>query len=216
MSVHHKTQITQIVEPFRPQTDKLSPPTPILAMPTARFICKSHTQKRGTHHWASHCISKHLPWASTIGCWNTTNHVISISGLAVKCPQCDKGTLTEMAGTCGLSRWWWVDQMLYNDGGIFIYFLFILLDIAFSALTLLAGHQEQHPYWTNWVMRCWSGYLSGARCKWFRYVPADATATSSLASLKSRMVLPFWCRITQVVLDWLIDWVGFNVPLNTL
>jgi len=33
-------------------------------------------------------------------------------------------------------------------------------------------------------MRCWCGYLSGAKCKWFAYGPADATATpSSLASL---------------------------------
>jgi len=53
-----------------------------------------------------------------------------------------------------------------------------------------------------WVMRCWRGYLSGMRCKWFAYGPPDATATpSSLASLKSRFVLPFWCRITQVVLE---------------
>jgi len=35
----------------------------------------------------------------------------------------------------------------------------------------------------------WCGYLSGARCKWFAYGPADATATpSSLAPVKSRMV----------------------------
>jgi len=41
----------------------------------------------------------------------------------------------------------------------------------------------------NWVMMCWHGYLTGARCKWFAYGPADATATrSSLASLKSRLV----------------------------
>jgi len=25
----------------------------------------------------------------------------------------------------------------------------------------------------NWVMRCWHGYLSAARCKWFAYGPAD-------------------------------------------
>jgi len=38
--------------------------------------------------------------------------------------------------------------------------------------------------------------------KWFAYGPADATATPlSLASLKSRMVLPFWCRFIQVVLE---------------
>jgi len=38
-------------------------------------------------------------------------------------------------------------------------------------------------------MRYWHSYLSGARCKWFAYGPADATATSSsLSPVKSRMV----------------------------
>jgi len=51
-------------------------------------------------------------------------------------------------------------------------------------------------------MRCWRGYLSGARCKWFAYGPADVTAVPlSLASLKSRLVLPLWCRLIQVVLE---------------
>jgi len=27
----------------------------------------------------------------------------------------------------------------------------------------------------NWEMTCWRGCLSGARCKWFAYDPADAT-----------------------------------------
>ena len=31
----------------------------------------------------------------------------------------------------------------------------------------------------NWVMRCWRGYLSVARCKWSAYCLADATATPS-------------------------------------
>ena len=54
----------------------------------------------------------------------------------------------------------------------------------------------------NWVTRCWHGYLSEARCKWSVYGPADATATSSsLASLKSRIVVPFWCQLTQDVLE---------------
>ena len=47
----------------------------------------------------------------------------------------------------------------------------------------------------------WHGYLSAVKCKWFAYGPADATATpSSLASLKSRLLQPFWLRITQFVL----------------
>ena len=51
-------------------------------------------------------------------------------------------------------------------------------------------------------MRCWHGSVSGARCKWFAYGPADATATpSSLDLLKSRIVLPLWCQLTQLVLE---------------
>ena len=51
-----------------------------------------------------------------------------------------------------------------------------------------------------WCVKC--GCLSEARCRLFAYGPADATASqtpSSLASFKSRLVLPFWCRLTQVV-----------------
>jgi len=40
--------------------------------------------------------------------------------------------------------------------------------------------------------------MSGARCR-LAYGPADATATHSLASVKSRLVLPFWYRLTRVV-----------------
>jgi len=38
------------------------------------------------------------------------------------------------------------------------------------------------------VVGCWHGYLSGVRCR-FAYGPADVTATHSLASVKSRLVL---------------------------
>ena len=30
---------------------------------------------------------------------------------------------------------------------------------AFNALTVLVGHQKDHPVCKNWVMRCWCGYL---------------------------------------------------------
>jgi len=55
----------------------------------------------------------------------------------------------------------------------------------------------------NWVMRCWCSYLSAEMCRLFAYGPADATASqtpSSLALFKSRLVLPFWYWLTQVVL----------------
>ena len=76
----------------------------------------------------------------------------------------------------------------------------------FSALTLLVGRQEERPACRNRVTRCWCGYLSGARCRFFAYGPADGTASSSLASFKSRLVLTFWYRLTQVVLG--------KTPLN--
>ena len=50
---------------------------------------------------------------------------------------------------------------------------------AISALTLLVGRQEGHPACKNWVVRCWHGYLYGARCR-PAYGPADATATHCL------------------------------------
>ena len=50
---------------------------------------------------------------------------------------------------------------------------------AFTALTLLVGRQEEHPACKNWVMRCWCGYLSGARCRLLAYGPADATPSQN-------------------------------------
>jgi len=50
---------------------------------------------------------------------------------------------------------------------------------AFSALTMLVGRQEGHPACKNWVVGCWRGYLSGARCK-LACGPADANVTHCL------------------------------------
>jgi len=50
------------------------------------------------------------------------------------------------------------------------------------------------------MMRCWRGYLSGVRCKWFACGPADAIAIPSyLVSLTFGLVQPFWCQFTQAV-----------------
>ena len=50
---------------------------------------------------------------------------------------------------------------------------------ASSALMLLVGRQEGHLACKKWVVRCWHGYLSAARCR-LAYGPADATATHCL------------------------------------
>jgi len=51
-----------------------------------------------------------------------------------------------------------------------------------------------------WAVGWRCGYLSGTRCR-FAYGPADATATQSLASVKSRLVLPFCYWLIWVVPD---------------
>ena len=71
--------------------------------------------------------------------------------------------------------------------GNVVYYVFI----AFSAMTLLVGCQEEHPACKNWLMRCWCGYLSGSRCGLFAYGPADATA-----------ILKPYCLLPHLIPDW--------------
>jgi len=104
-----------------------------------------------------------------------------------------------------LTRWWWQrlvnvyvltafsdeytsmmppEQRMKNIGNSTLCYVIL----CFDAVGWVAG-TEGHPACRNWVMRCWRGYLSWVRYKWFAYGPADATATpSSLAPVKSRMV----------------------------
>jgi len=61
----------------------------------------------------------------------------------------------------------------------------------------LGGRKGIWPV-NNWVVGCWHGYLSGARCIWPGWCHCHS---QSLASVKSRLVLPFWYRLTRVVPD---------------
>jgi len=76
-----------------------------------------------------------------------------------------------------------------------------------SVLTLLVGWQEGHPWkktewWSAGVVICleWLGVQTCIRPSWCH------CHSLSLASVKSRLVLPFWYRLTWVVAD--------NGPLN--
>jgi len=73
--------------------------------------------------------------------------------------------------------------------------------VAFSALTLLAGRQEGHPAFKK---------LSGEVLVWLSVWSEVQTCiyhslcychSLSLASVKSRLVLPFWYRLTRAVLN---------------
>jgi len=74
--------------------------------------------------------------------------------------------------------------------------------ITFSALTLLVGRQEGHPACKkNWAVGCWlwlSVWSEVHICIWPSWCHCHSL---SLAPVKSRLVLPFWYRLTWVVPD---------------
>jgi len=76
-----------------------------------------------------------------------------------------------------------------------------LSSLAFSALTLLVGRQEGHPSCkklSGGVLAWFSDWSEVLTCIW----PSRCHCHSlSLASVKSRLVLSFWYRLTQVVPD---------------
>jgi len=81
--------------------------------------------------------------------------------------------------------------------------LYSLSTFVFSALTLLVWRQEEHPACKNWwgagVVICLEW---GADClHMVQLMPLSSQTPSSLASFKSRLVLPFWYWLTQVVLE---------------
>jgi len=67
-------------------------------------------------------------------------------------------------------------------------------------MTLLAWWQEEHTARKNVSDEVLGGYLSGARCKWPAYDPADVTATPQ-SLLQKNLVWFVLYRPTQAVLE---------------
>ena len=63
---------------------------------------------------------------------------------------------------------WRMLNCIYSSALYSLYFIQFSFNPSFLKVTL------------RLVVRYWSGYLSAARCKWFAYGPADATATHHL------------------------------------
>jgi len=82
----------------------------------------------------------------------------------------------------------------------YLYFLVYCIAVcAFSALTLLVGRQEGHPACKNLsgaVLACLSVWSEMQTCIWPSWCHCHSL---SLASVKSRLVSPFWYRLTRVV-----------------
>ena len=76
---------------------------------------------------------------------------------------------------------------------MFLKLICLICDIAFSAVTLLVGRQEERPARKK-PSGCLRGYLSGARCR-LAYRPADATATHCLLLQQN----PVWFYLSGCV-----------------
>jgi len=82
--------------------------------------------------------------------------------------------------------------------------IFCASAFAWGALTLLVGHQEEHStckieWWGVGVVLCLE---RGADClHMVQLMPLHPETPSPLASFKSRLVLPFWYQLSQVVLE---------------
>jgi len=74
-----------------------------------------------------------------------------------------------LAGTCGSLLWLWL-------GSFMIVYRTFLPSVRWCCW--LGGRKGIRPV-KNWVVGCWHGYLSGARCR-LAYVPSGATATDCL------------------------------------
>ena len=73
----------------------------------------------------------------------------------------------------------------------------------------MVGWQEGHPACRKlWVVGCWSGYLSGARCR-LAYGPADATVVKRVRACVFRRLLAWRRSGTSVWPGW---WRSYVIP----
>ena len=92
-----------------------------------------------------------------------------------------------------------VTEMPLSDQSICNYFGAWIEYCAFSALTLLVGRQEGHPArkkLSGGVLVWLSVWSEVQTCIWPSWCNCHSL---SLASVKSRLVLPFWYRLTWIV-----------------
>ena len=91
---------------------------------------------------------------------------------------------------------WYLRSKLYCTSNFCLFRTF-----AFSALTLLVGWQEGHPACkklSGGVLAWLSAWSEVQTCIWPSWCHCHSL---SLASVKSRLVLPFYYRLTRVVPD---------------
>jgi len=100
----------------------------------------------------------------------------------------------------------WLSEIPKCPGSNKFFFSLYSKPCAFSALTLLVGRLEVQciqlvkiEWWGVGVVICLE--RGADRLHMVQLMPPHAKTPSSLASFKSRLVLPFWYQLTQAVLE---------------
>ena len=96
---------------------------------------------------------------------------------------------------------WSVFRLMNYNCLLALYKLLYKLLFAFSALTLLVGRHEWHPACkklSGGVLAWLSVWSEMQTCIWPSWCHCHSL---SIASVKSRLVLPFWYRLTSVILE---------------
>jgi len=108
------------------------------------------------------------------------------------------------SGVCSLichGTAWYVFSLPVAPRSLHLYLCLVVSEYAFSSLTLLVGRQEGHPACEkhNGGVLAWLSVWSKVQtCIWPCWCHCHSLC---LASVKSRLVLPFWYRLTRVVPD---------------
>ena len=136
--------------------------------------------------WVCHCFT-----APSMICWSTESHIVRM------CSQ--RSSVFSIWRLYKFSRFF-----LFTQDSVYQK-LALLLSLwlhAFSALMLLVGRQEGNPACkknlSGGVLAWLSVWSKVQTCTWPSWCQCHSL---SLISVKSRLVLPFWYQLTQLVLD---------------
>ena len=111
-----------------------------------------------------------------------------------------------------------LQTVLLTLGYCMLHFCFTVLTVLPSVLwhCWLGIRKSIQPV-KNWMMRCWCGFLNGARWRLFAYGPADATAIQTPRHLSPDLnpgLCTFVVQAYQIVLEESVKWLVVSVYLQ--
>ena len=176
----------------RGEPTKIAPSPGGIQVPTWHVVHWAHPTSQIHLAWFSHFSTAHGYVQQTIG--NNKLHL---------CTPCIQRSLIMLSVRRMLHRYFhlcWVSSQTFYQSSA--HYQWIVRECnPFSALTLLVGRQEGHPACkklSGGVLAWLSVWSAVQTCIWPSWCHCQSL---SHAAVKSRLVLPFWHRLTSVVPD---------------